>query len=104
MTQKRQSRQASSGPSCALFERRLQRLRRHIAGTTRPIVWLRGIAGAGKSRLIQALTGAADRAPWTLLDDPSPDGLRAHLARHTQLGGNLGRHPGRRLLIATRAT
>ena len=100
MTQKRQSRQASFGPSCALLERRLQRLRRHIAGTTRPIVWLRGIAGAGKSRLIPALIGAADRASWTLLDDPSSVALRAQLDRHTQLGGNLVR----RLLVATRTT
>ena len=99
MTLRRQLRQASSGPSCALLERRLQRLRRHIAGTTRPIVWLRGMAGAGKSRLIQAFS-RADRAAWILLDDPSPDSLRARLARHSQLGGKLGR----RLLIATRAT
>lgn len=104
MTQRRQSRQASSGPSCPLLERRLQRLRRHIAGTTRPIVWLRGVAGAGKSRLTRTLAGDADGAPWTFLDDPSPDGLRAHLARYGQVGGKLGRHSARRLLIATRSS
>lgn len=80
------------------LERRTWRLLRRLRLLPEPIAWLRGGAGSGKSRLLEAVREtSADPAPrtWQLLDDPT----RAVLAETLEAlkAGSI-----RRLIIASR--
>ena len=80
--------------------RRFARLCRRIGSTTQAIVWLRGMPGTGKSRLLLEMVRHAAAMPvehWVLLDDPSPEALRHALAAR----GVSGR--SRRFLVASRS-
>jgi DNA-binding CsgD family transcriptional regulator len=102
----------------AFWARRLERLCERLLSTPKPIVWLCALPGSGKTRLLSELRkgverkgkeregkepegterkGAAafDIAGWVLLDDPSPEALRAEIAA-------CGESRGRRVLVASR--
>lgn len=68
-------------PNDAL-ERRTLRLLSRIRSMRKPIIWLRGCAGAGKSQLLKELARnqGTRSACWKLLDDPSPRVLKEKLA------------------------
>jgi DNA-binding CsgD family transcriptional regulator len=76
-----------TGPT-GLWARRFERLCKRLLSSTRPIVWLCAMPGSGKTRLLLELerhaTGMSAEAlnigQWRLLDDPSPEALRAALA------------------------
>jgi DNA-binding CsgD family transcriptional regulator len=81
------------------LQRRLYRLRRQILGSRAPIVWLCAGAGAGKTRLIEALQrgpAGPSFAGWSVLDAPTPRALRE------QLNERDGKRRPQRLLVASR--
>jgi DNA-binding CsgD family transcriptional regulator len=83
--------------------RRLARLCKRLQATRKPIVWLRAMPGTGKTRLLFELARRATALhaeDWLLLDDPSPDALRAELAARSSMAGPAGR----RLLLASRSS
>lgn len=76
-----------TGPT-GLWARRHARLCKRLLSSTRPIVWLCAMPGSGKTRLLLELerrsAGMSAAAPnighRELLDEPSPEALRAALA------------------------
>lgn len=87
--------------------RRLARLAARVSATSHPIVWLRAMAGSGKSRLLQDLERHAAFATgdWLLLDEPNPASLASLAARNDSDSGELAAAASRpRVLIASRAT
>lgn len=81
--------------------RRFDRLRKRLRQSVKPVVWLRAMPGAGKSRLLLRLKEgetAAHFGDWLFLDAPTPAQLRAGLASC----GISKNHSKRRLLIASR--
>ena len=60
---------------------RLKRLERRILASSRPIIWIRALAGTGKSRLLARLAAQRHgRAPMlTMLDQPGRAELEAAL-------------------------
>jgi len=104
-----EKRVAAIDEETGFWARRFDRLCRRLGLTAKPIVWLCAMPGSGKSRLLVELekcatdTNAADKhaignfaavlnfGDWVLLDDPSPETLRAALT-------------GRRLLVASRSS
>lgn len=83
--------------------RRFARICKRLQSTQKPIVWLRAMPGTGKTRLLVELERRAAALcieHWLLLDDPTPDALRAELAGF----GGLADPSGRRLLIASRSS
>jgi DNA-binding NarL/FixJ family response regulator len=83
--------------------RRFARICKHLQSTQKPVVWLCGMPGTGKSRLLVELerrAAALHLEEWLLLDDPSPDALQAGLTAC----GVLADPSGRRLLIASRSS
>lgn len=91
----------TSGIARTLLERRIRRLTERVEAGSAPIIWIRGIAGSGKTRLLRQLEQHAGGAPrrsgtrvrWSLLDDPRPEDLEPALA---------GIRQGHRLVVATR--
>jgi DNA-binding CsgD family transcriptional regulator len=99
------------------MERRFARVCRRLQATTKPIVWLRAMPGAGKTRLLRELANRIAGSPtaesravgipaagtsftrWLLLDDPRAEALHTALAEC----GSLEQRPTRRLLIASRS-
>lgn len=87
------------------FALRAERLAACLAACTQPILWVRGMAGTGKSRWLAALAGAlattrrrgaghAEAQAPLLLDDPQPRTLRAALA-----SADVRRHGARAALV-----
>lgn len=71
-----------------VLHRRLQRLRDRVLRTDKRIIWLRAMAGAGKTRLLQSLVAATDarkRAHWRIFDGDYTEGLAEELAKHTSV-------------------
>jgi len=84
----------------APLARRLARLARRVSSSTQPIVWLRGMAGMGKSRLIRSLErdpGFAARH-WRFLDEPDAE-LLGRMVANADRGGE----EASRVLVASRA-
>lgn len=71
----------------SLLDARLGRLAAAVCAGSTPIVWARGVAGAGKTELLRSLS----RSDLCVLDNPTPAELRATLAAQP-----------RRLLVAAR--
>jgi hypothetical protein len=45
----------TSGIARTLLERRIRRLTERVEAGSAPIIWIRGIAGSGKTRLLRQL-------------------------------------------------
>lgn len=81
--------------------RRFDRLCKRIQASGQPIVWLRAVPGAGKSRLLLGLKAGAAAShfrDWLFLDNPTPAELRSGLNSCRTEDGQLSR----RLLLASR--
>jgi hypothetical protein len=85
----------------APLARRLARLARRVSTSRHSIVWLRAMAGAGKSRLLRDLEQHKSFAgcDWRFLDDPDAAALVALGIGDVGIG-----KPGPRVVIASRTT
>jgi hypothetical protein len=86
-----------------LLERRFARLRERVLDSRRPIVWLRAIPGAGKSRLLSTFTDngkAESLGDWRVIDGESPDAVQAALTAAGVLNGRLRQ----RVIVASNAS
>jgi DNA-binding CsgD family transcriptional regulator len=86
-----------------LLERRFARLRERVLDSRRPIVWLRAIPGAGKSRFLSTFRDdgkAASPADWRVIDGESPGAVQAALSAAGALNGR----PQRRVIVASHAS
>ena len=84
------------------LERRFARLRDRVLGSRRPIVWLRALPGAGKTRFLSTFKDpakAASLGDWRIIDGESPDAVQAALAAGVLNGG-----PPRRVIVASNAS
>ena len=80
------------------LERRFARLRDRVLGSRRPIVWLRALPGAGKTRFLATFKDharAASLGDWRIIDGESPDAVQAALAAGVLNGG-----PQRRVIAS----
>jgi DNA-binding CsgD family transcriptional regulator len=94
-----QRKRPSKRPSADLLTARFTRLTATLRQSTQPIVWLRAIPGAGKTRFLHTLQrNPQTQAIWRLLDAPTPAALRKVLAA---TGAPGVRPAARKLLIAS---
>jgi DNA-binding CsgD family transcriptional regulator len=97
MKRKRPAKGSSADPLTARFTRLTAKLRQ----STKPIIWLRAIPGAGKTRFLHTLKkDDKTQGGWRLLDAPTPAAVHKVLASAGALGE---RHPTQKLLIASTA-
>ena len=82
----------------AAFSKRAERLRSRILSSAKPIVWIRGIAGTGKSILLRQLTAAPARVARRVLDDPSPGDLASAIS----VTAGMENDTASRLIVASR--
>jgi DNA-binding CsgD family transcriptional regulator len=78
--------------------RRNERIRKRAFASKKPIIWITGIAGTGKTQILHALRkekGVSGARAWTLLDDPDTARLESALA-------DVGSVEPRQLVVATR--
>jgi ATP/maltotriose-dependent transcriptional regulator MalT len=85
-----------------MLARRTERISKRVLASCKPIVWITGVAGTGKTRILQALRKKLKRgssAPvWTLLDDPDAE----HFESALTFVGSGDRDRQRRIVVATR--
>jgi DNA-binding NarL/FixJ family response regulator len=86
-----------------LLERRFARLRERVLDSRRPIVWLRAIPGAGKSRFLSTFkdnSKVAGLGDWRVIDGESPDAVQLALTAAGVLNGR----PQQRVIVASNAS
>jgi hypothetical protein len=85
-----------------MLARRTERIRKRVLASCKPIVWITGVAGTGKTQILQALRKKLERGSgarvWTLLDDPDTEHLESALV--SVRSADRGRQ--RRMVVATR--
>jgi DNA-binding CsgD family transcriptional regulator len=86
-----------------LLERRFARLREWVLGSRRPVVWLRAIPGAGKSRFLSTFkdnSKIAGLEDWQVIDGESPGAVQLALT----VAGVLNGRPQQRVIVASNAS
>jgi LuxR family maltose regulon positive regulatory protein len=79
----------------------MARLCARVLKSCQPIIWIAGIAGSGKTRLLRQLSQRIGREPagaYLLFDDPTADVLGSAMASLD----SVSEHPARHLVVAAR--
>ena len=74
--------------AAAAFSKRAERLRSRILASDKPIVWIRGMAGTGKTTLLRRLADGPERTTRRTLDEPSPADLASAISAAREKGSD----------------